>query len=354
MVHSRLKIWLVAASAVLSGLAAFLYGHWMSPVWEVRATILAEGTGAEALPGVVNTVQFSGHIQELTDFSGQLTAKAIPGTRLVVIVLRDDTPAHAAAGRSAVLDRLDAVMPWVGDCHMEPLLLSDPVALPGTGSAETCLAAALAGGLLAALLLFPLPSRDTPLDLMDLLRRWGTVARRHLAGLLIISLLCGGGNYIRETLSFSPVYTAATLVSIGEYSPDAAKNLSATVYGLLDSDLMTVSGITAAPVGQSNLFSLTAVGHTPEAAEDKLAAAIALWPKLAIYADRDLTILQRQPLQITAPQSFRPLAAWGRGILLGTILWAGLLFLSLLIHPEILTPPLPKRIISPKVKEGSP
>lgn len=354
MDRSRLKIWLAAAAAVLGGLAAFLYCQLTGPVWEARATILAEGPAAQALPGLVNAEPFSGHIRELTDFSGILTANAIPGTQLVDICARDEVSAHAAAGLDAALDRLEAVMPWMGEGRMETLLLSDPIALPGTGSAKTCLAGALAGGILAALLLFPIPKREEPLDLIELLRRWGKLARRQLLGLLVVCLLCGGGNYLREAIAFSPVYTATTLVSIGEYSPDGAKNLPATVYGLLDSDLMTVPGVTAAAVGQSNLFTFTATGETQSAAEEKLTAAIALWPQLSIYADRDLTLLQRQPMQITAPQSFPTAAVWGKGILLGAFLGAGLLFLRLLVSPKILTPPPPKGIISPKVKEGSP
>ena len=354
MGHTRLKIWLVAAAAVLGGLAAFWGIYLTPPDREARATILAEGEAAQALPGVVNSSQFSRHIQEITDFSGTLSAKPVPGTHLVTVTARDNVSAHAAAGLSAALDRLEAVMPWVGPCHMEPLVLSDPAALPDAGNAETCLAGALAGGLLAALLLFPLPRREEPLDLMDLIRGWGKLARRRLMGLLLVCLIFGSGNYLREKLAFSPTFTASALVSVGEYSPDTVQNLPATVYGLLDSDLMTVPGITAAAVGQSNLFTFTATGETAEAAENALTAAMDLWPELAVYATQDLTISQRQPLRITAPQPFRPIAAWGNGILPGAILWAGLLCLRLLLSPEILTPPPPKGIISPKVKEGSP
>ena len=348
MARSRLKIWLVAAAAVLGGLAAFVYCQLLPPVWEARATILAEGEAAKALPGVVNDAQFASHIQDFTDFSGRLTAVPIPGTHLVVLTAWDDASSHAAAGLSAALDRLDAVMPWVGQCRMELLLLSEPTVLPEAGCAETCLAGAIAGGILAALLLFPLPRREEPLDLFHLLRRWGRLARRHLPGLLIVCLIFGGGNYLRETLAFTPVYSASVPVSIGEYSPDAASKLSATVSGLLDSDLMTVPGITAAAVGQSNLFTLSATGETPEAAQVALTSAMDLWPELTTYAHRDLTMRPHQPVQITAPQSFSSAAAWTNGGLLGAFLWAGLLFLGVLTEPEILTPPPPKRIMNPK------
>lgn len=354
MNRSRLKYWLVAAAAVLGGLAALLYCHLTPPIWEARATILAEGPAAQALPGVVKSSQFTSHIRELTDFWGHLTAAAIPGTHLVVLTAQDNAPAHTAAGCSAALNRLDAVMAWVGECTVEPLLLSDPIALPDAGNVETCLAGILTGGILAILLLFPLPKREEPLDFTDILSRWLHLAKRRLSVLLLLSLMLGAGNYFCEKSRYTPIFTATTLVSIGEYTPETAKNLSATVYGLLDSDLMTVPGITAAAVGQSNLFTLFATGETPEAAEAALTSAIALWPELAVYAAQDLTLLQRQPVQVTTPQPFPTAAVWANGCLLGALLWAALLFLRLLLTPEILTPPPPKRIISPKVKEGSP
>lgn len=350
MNHLRLKRWLVAAAAVLGGLAAALYCHLTPQIWEARATVLAEGPAAQAIPGLVESSHFTGHIRDLTDFSGQLTASAIPGTHLVVLTARDDAPAHADAGLSAALDRLEAVIPWIGECAIEPLILSDPLALPALGNAETCLAGVLAGGILVALLLFPLPKRQEPLDFADLLH----LARRRLGALFLLCLLLGGSNYIREKRSNTPVSTASTLVSVGTYSQDTAKTLSAAVCGLIHSDLMTIPGITAQAVGQSNLFTLTAAAETPEEARNALTAAMALWPELAVYGNRDLNMLPRQPVAITGPQPFRPLAAWGKGILLGGILWAGLLFLHLLIDPQILTPPPPKRIMNPKVKEGTP
>lgn len=350
MHHLRLKRWLAAAAAVLGGLAAALYCHLTPQIWEVRATVLAEGAAAQAVPSLVGSVQFTGHIRELTDFSGQLAASAIPGTHLVVLTARDAVPAHASAGLSAALDRLDAMMPWVGECAIEPLILSDPAALPTAGNAEICLAGALAGGILAVLLLFPLPKRQEPLDFADLFR----LAKRRLGGLLLLCLLLGGGNYFREKHSDPPVSAATILVSVGTYSQDTAKTLTDSVCALVHSDLMTVPGITAQPVGQSNLFLLTATAETPEKARDALTAAMALWPELAVYGTQNLDLVPRQPMEITAPQPFRPLAAWGKGLLLGAALWAALLFLHLVTEPQILTPPPPKRIINPKVKEGSP
>lgn len=354
MLLKNLKIWLVAAATVLCGLLPCLQNFLTPPDWEARATIMVTGSAAQALPGVVNDGQFARHIRDLTDFSGTLTTESIPGTALVTLCARDDSYAHAAAGRAAALDRLDALMLWVGECQVEPVLIAEPAALPHTLSVETCLAAALAGGLLAFLVLFPLPKREEPLDLLDLLGRWLRLSRHRWGWLLLLCLLFGGGNYLRERNNFVPTATATILVSMGQYSPDSADTLCSAVYGLLDSHLMTVPGVTCKAVGQTNLFTLTAAAQTPDAAREALTAAMAQWPELAGYAHRDLTLRPRQPMQTTPPQPFRPGAAWGTGCLLGAVFWAAALFLELLVSPQILTPPPPKRIMNPKLKEGSP
>lgn len=329
----RRKWGIVAAAAILCGFLSFLYFHLVPPEWEVRITAAVEGPAAEALPGVVISRQFVSHIRDLTGVPLALSAVPIPGTNLVALSGRAVSAAHAAAGMDAVLDRLAPVMNWAGDISIIPLIRTDPAPIPQPGDLRTVLAAALAGGLAAALLLFPLPKREDPLDLMDLLRRWGRLARRRLPGLLMLCLLCGGGNLLWTALTFSPVCTASAVVSVGTYDPDSARALPATVSGLLASDLAPRPGITAEAIGQSNLFALTAPGETPAAAEAALTAAITQWPELAAYAHRDLTMQPHQPIQVTAPQSFQPLAACGTGILVGVVLWALILFLSLLLLP---------------------
>lgn len=349
MVRNYLKkLCIIAAAALIFALGAFACHKLQPPVYAARATISVSGEAAESAPGMLTSEQFYQHIREISDFDGLITAAQIPGTCLIEITLQDDVHAHALAGLNAAIERLPAMMAYLSDnFRMETVLEAAVFQLPAEQPFKACILAALTGAAIAALLLFPLPPRNEELDLLDVLRSFQKLARRFWPGILAVCILTTGGNFARARLTYVPVYEAAALVSVGDYDPQAAQQISATFRGLLGSDVMAdlmlsqlgaeeIGGsISAAQVAETNLFELTAAAADPEAAIQILQAAMACFPQAAIYANANLPLQVHQMPTASLANPFSAADAIIKGLFLGLALCACVgMTAALLIQPK--------------------
>lgn len=316
-VFRRKRLWITAVAAICA-LAAFLYCHAQPPRWEARSTVAVYAEDAIAvLPGLLRADIFT---------TGTVSAYHIPGTCLVEIACRGTSQEAASSGLNAAIGQIPTLLQYLGNPGTVDTALQSAVSVIGEppDTLRVCLTAAITGAAVVALLLFPPFPRQEELDLTVLLISLGKLTKRFWLLILAVCLLGSCGNYLREK-SASPVYESTALVSVGTYDPKTAGAIADTVCGLIGSDLMD-GNISAAAIGGSNLFTLTATAASPAAAQEILRSAIGDFPHIAAYAQADLPMAVRQaPSLPDSPENpFHGPHALAKGLLLSLALCAAM------------------------------
>ena len=185
-----------------------------------------------------------------------------------------------------------------------------------------------------------------------ILHNFLNAAKRLIWFVLIISLLLGGGIYIRTENAYTPQYTVSGVFAVNaNYSSttditshsdfmdaSAALSLSQTFpYVIRSENTMMllrqelgktyINGtITATSTADVGLFTLTVVSDNPQDAYDILLAVIEIYPQAAssILGDTQIEIIKLPVEPPTAPTNTS-------GALRSALIWAGVSFLAGLI-----------------------
>lgn len=330
---------LPVAVAVFLLLTVLLFPN--SSFWETRATLCVQGEAAGTVPKLLESSFFTDHLREISDFDGQIQAKALPGTTLVEITLREDSPVHAQAGMDALLNRLSPVMGYFSQDFSLEIILEPNISEKFSQQDRGIL---LLAGTAVLLLLMPVPKFRGELDLADLLRRFWKLTRRRWYLVLAFLLLGTSGYAICHSATYVPVYEASAVISLGDYNGETAPLLPYVVKGLLGSDLLAqqlppgceISGEAAA---ESNLFTFTALAATHDAAQTALDTVLSRWEELSRYALIDLPLETHQlaPAVLANPCSLPGVIT--KGAALGLFSWLCIAFAAILFRQNIDTAP---------------
>ena len=186
---------------------------------------------------------------------------------------------------------------------------------------------------------------ETPLDVIDLLRRFGKTLRRFWLLVIVLGLLCSGVWYVRAARSFSPYYTARAVFTVssgygddifnsGYYDNATAQQLAAAFPYMLNTDVMRdlmkqelgtnyINGsISASSTANTNMFVLQVRSASAQDAYDILVAAITCFPQVAVYmVDNPQIIVREEPQVPTEPSnSFSWKQPVMKGLMVGLVL----------------------------------
>lgn len=211
------------------------------------------------------------------------------------------------------------------------------------------------------------------LDLTGIALRFFKSLRRLWVLVPVLALLLGGGNYLRKSRSYTPMYEAKAVFSVSSgygtddvfstsyyYDNAAAADLAAAFPHLLDTDLMRdlmlaqlgtdwINGsISPSAVADTNLFELRVRSNSPQDAFDILQAVIDCYPRVAaIMVENPQVAIRQEPTLPTEPcNSFSGVDAAADGAVLGCVGAVTVIFLLSLLNTTFLTAEDIKRTVN--------
>lgn len=292
-----------------------LAGVWLAvltgPVWEARATLAVDAPEAlAALPGIL---------------AGEgASAYAIPGTDVMELALRAESPALAQGKLESALCRIPEFLEYLEISADFSALATGTRCISQPRPGLYALLGGLLGALAAALWMLPAPKAREPMELGLFLAALCRAACRRAVPILLTVLFLAGGGALRIFCTAVPQYSAEALIRVGDYDPATADGLAGAVLGLGSSQLGHPA-ISVKRLGNTNLFRLSAVSDSETAAVSQLNGFLNSFPRLLSHIAGNPGFAVLEEPQARGPELASPLRGAIPGAAAGIALWLTIL-----------------------------